>query len=78
MDGFVKDMPSTAKNYGMAYYTGNVIPYYWDYASYFTFNYNFFSSSMSYSLPNHLFAVAAPELVHMRPRVLLFAKPPTI
>jgi phospholipase C len=59
MDGFVKDMPSTAKNYGMAYYTGSVIPYYWDYASYFTFNYNFFSSSMSYSLPNHLFAVAA-------------------
>ncbi len=59
MDGFVKDMPSGEKNYGMAYYTGKVIPYYWDYASYFTFNYNFFSSSMSYSLPNHLFAVAA-------------------
>lgn len=59
MDGFVKDMPSGEKNYGMAYYTGKVLPYYWDYASYFTFNYNFFSSSMSYSLPNHLFAVAA-------------------
>jgi phospholipase C len=59
MDGFVKDMPSGEKNYGMAYYTGSAIPYYWDYASYFSFNYNFFSSSMSYSLPNHLFAVAA-------------------
>ena len=59
MNGFVKAMPSSAKNFTMAYYNGNVLPYYWDYASYFTFNYNFFSSSMSYSLPNHLFAVAA-------------------
>jgi phospholipase C len=59
MNGFVKAMPSDAKTNTMAYYTGSVIPYYWDYASYFTLNYNFFSSAMSYSLPNHLFAVAA-------------------
>ena len=58
-NGFVKVMPTGVKNYTMAYYNGAVLPYYWDYASYYTVNYNFFSSAMSDSLPNHLFAVAA-------------------
>ena len=47
MNGFVKAMPSGEKDYTMAYYNGKALPYYWDYASYFSFNYNFFSSSMS-------------------------------
>src|SRR5579862_843448 len=59
MNGFVSKMISSQKNYSMAYYTGKTIPYYWDYAEYYTLNYNFFSSALSYSLPNHLFAVAA-------------------
>src|SRR5271166_6488488 len=43
----------------MAYYDGAGIPDFWDLASYFTSNYNFFSSAMSYSEPNHLYSVAA-------------------
>ncbi|MDA4130157.1 MAG: hypothetical protein OK457_05265 [Thaumarchaeota archaeon] len=58
MNGFVKIMPTGAKNFPMAYYDGKILPYYWDYASYYTLNYNFYSSAMSYSLTNHLFAVA--------------------
>jgi phospholipase C len=59
MNGFASKMVASQKNYSMAYYTGSTIPYYWDYAEYYTLNYNFFSSALSYSLPNHLFAVAA-------------------
>jgi phospholipase C len=59
MNGFVKTLPSSQKNYSMAYFTGKTLPYYWDYAEYFTLNYNFMSSALSYSWPNHLFTVAA-------------------
>jgi phospholipase C len=55
MDGFYQ----TVGNYSMAYYDGKVLPQFWDLASYYAFNYNFFSSAMSYSEPNHLFEVAA-------------------
>ena len=55
MNGFYKvDKANT-----MAYYTGSGIPYYWDYAQYYTLNYNFFSSALSYSESNHLYTVAA-------------------
>ena len=43
----------------MAYYTNATIPNYWDYASYYSLDANFFSSELSYSYPNHLFLVAA-------------------
>jgi len=43
----------------MAYYDGNGLPQVWDLATYFDLNYNFFSSALSYSEPNHLYAVAA-------------------
>ncbi len=46
-------------NYTMEYVNGSELPYYWDYAQYFTLNYNFMSSELSYSLPNHLYSVAA-------------------
>ncbi len=59
MDGFILNDPSSCENCTMAYYTGSVLPYYWDYASYYAMNYDFMSSALSDSLPNHLFAVAA-------------------
>lgn len=55
MNGFYQE----DTNRTMAYYDGNGIPQLWDLASYFDMNYNFFSSAMSYSEPNHLYAVAA-------------------
>jgi len=55
MDGFIR----VSTNRSMAYYDGNALPQVWDLASYFDLNYNFFSSAMSYSEPNHLYAVAA-------------------
>jgi phospholipase C len=55
MNGFVYG----DTNRTMAYYDGNGIPQFWDLASYFDLDYNFFSSAISYSEANHLFAVAA-------------------
>jgi phospholipase C len=55
MNGFYQEDGSRT----MAYYDGNGLPKVWDLASYFDLNYNFFSSAMSYSEPNHLYAVAA-------------------
>jgi phospholipase C len=46
-------------NYTMSYVNGTIIPYYWDLAQYFTLNPMFMSSELSYSLPNHLYSVAA-------------------
>jgi phospholipase C len=59
MNGFVANAPSCCKTYTMAYYDGTELPYYWDYASYFTLNDLMMSSGLSNSLPNHIFAVAA-------------------
>jgi phospholipase C len=56
MDGFA----SAAKNnYPMSYYTGKTLPTYWNYAQKYAFDDYFFSSAISMSLPNHLYAVAA-------------------
>ncbi len=55
MDGFYQ-----AESYRtMSYYDGNALPVIWNLASYYSLNYNFFSSAISYSEPNHLFTVAA-------------------
>lgn len=55
MNGFVE----FDTNRAMAYYDGNGIPELWDLASYYNLDYNFFSSAISYSEANHLFAVSA-------------------
>jgi len=55
MDGFYRE----DTNRSMAYYDGSALPQVWDLASYFGLDYNFFSSAMSYSEPNHLYSVAA-------------------
>jgi phospholipase C len=56
MDGFVwaEGTPLT-----MAYYDDRDIPNYWNYARHFTLCDRFFSSQMGYSLPNHVYTVAA-------------------
>ena len=56
MDGFfeasgLKDM--------MGYYNGSTIPTYWNWAEQFGLGDDFFSSALSFSMPNHWFAVAA-------------------
>lgn len=45
----------------MGYYTNQTLPDYWDYASYYALDANFFSSTLSYSLPNHYYLVAARD-----------------
>lgn len=42
----------------MAYYTNATLPNYWDYASYYALDANFFSSTLDDSLPNHYYLVA--------------------
>jgi phospholipase C len=63
MDGFVQAQyemgPKQYANYTMSYYTNYTLPNYWDLASYYTLDANFFSSVMSYTYPNHLYMVAA-------------------
>jgi hypothetical protein len=56
MDGFVwaEGTPIT-----MGYYDERDIPNYWNYARHFTLCDRFFSSQMGYSLPNHVYTVAA-------------------
>lgn len=56
MDGFVYGEQT---NNTMAYYDGSGIPQLWDLASYYDLDYDFFSSALSYSEANHLFAVSA-------------------
>jgi len=59
MNGFVTDQPKKANaSDSMSYFTGVTLPDYWDLASHFGLDANFFSSSMSYSYPNHIFLVA--------------------
>ena len=59
MDGFGLAVSTNLSRYPMAYYDGQAIPYYWDYAQYYTLNDLFMSSALSFSLPNHLYTVAA-------------------
>lgn len=42
----------------MSYYDNKTIPYYWDLAKHYVLADNFYSSVLSYSLPNHWYAVA--------------------
>jgi phospholipase C len=42
----------------MSYYDNKTIPYYWDLAKHYVLADNFFSSVLSYSLPNHWYAIA--------------------
>lgn len=56
MDGFMlaeNEDPNT-----MSYYDNKTIPYYWDLAKHYVLADNFYSSVLSYSLPNHWYAVA--------------------
>lgn len=55
MDGFVTAERSSVT---MGYYDGTDIPYYYDYASNYVIDDNFFSSEMGPSLPNHLYIVS--------------------
>lgn len=56
MDGFVW---AEGSPYTMGYYDQRDIPNYWNYARHFTLCDRFFSSQMGYSLPNHVYTVAA-------------------
>ncbi len=57
MDGFYQ-AAGHSKNV-LGYYNGTTLPTYWDMAEQFGLGDNFFSSALSFSLPNHWFAVAA-------------------
>ena len=56
MDGFYIAEGSTPLPFG--YYNGSSIPLYWDLAQEFALGDNFFSSALSYSLPNHWYLMA--------------------
>jgi phospholipase C len=56
MNGFMlaeNEDPNT-----MSYYDSSTIPYYWNFASHYVLADNFYSSVLSYSLPNHWYAIA--------------------
>ena len=56
MDGFMVAENEDLKT--MSYYDNKTIPYYWDLARHYVLADNFYSSVLSYSLPNHWFALA--------------------
>ncbi len=56
MDGFVW---AEGTSLTMGYYGAKDIPNYWKYANNYTLCDHFFSSQMGYSLPNHVYTVAA-------------------
>lgn len=56
MDGFI---PAENNNHNtMAYFDNSTLYYYWDLARQYVLADNFFSSCLSYSLPNHWYSVA--------------------
>ncbi len=57
MDGFIPAEGGTDCTLG--HYNGTTLPVYWDMAQEFGLADNFYSSSLSYSLPNHWYLVAA-------------------
>lgn len=63
MNGFYRAEYSVLDPFG--HYNGSTAPIYWDLAEEYTLNDNFFSSVLSYSLPNHWHIVAgqAPQIV---------------
>jgi phospholipase C len=55
MNGFIV----AEKNFNtMSYYDNKTIPYYWELAENYVLADNFYSSALSYSLPNHWYAIA--------------------
>jgi phospholipase C len=56
MDGFIPAGLNLTESLG--HYNGSTIPVYWDLAQQFGLSDAFFSSSLSYSLPNHWYIVA--------------------
>ena len=56
MDGFM--LAENQNNNTMSYYDNKTIPYYWDLAKHYVLADNFYSSVLSYSLPNHWYAIA--------------------
>jgi phospholipase C len=56
MDGFMLAENEDPKT--MSYYDNKTIPYYWDLAKHYVLADNFYSSVLSYSLPNHWYSVA--------------------
>ncbi|MHB8567565.1 MAG: phospholipase C [Nitrososphaerales archaeon] len=61
MDAFVyAQLLSHHSNYAysMSYYTSQTIPDYWDYASYYALDANFFSSTLAMTYPNRLYTIA--------------------
>ena len=61
MDGFMVAENENPKT--MSYYDNKTVSYYWDLAKHYVLADNFYSSVLSYSLPNHWYAVAgqAPD-----------------
>jgi phospholipase C len=75
MDGFM--LAENEDRNTMSYYDNNTIPYYWSLAKHYVLSDNFYSSVLSYSLPNHWYSVAgqAPttaivDLLHQGPRII--------
>jgi phospholipase C len=56
MDGFMLAENEDPKT--MSYYDNKTIPYYWNLATHSVLADNFYSSVLSYSLPNHWYAIA--------------------
>jgi phospholipase C len=56
MDGFM--VAENQNNGTMSYYNNNTIPHYWDLAKHYVLADNFYSSVLSYSLPNRWYAIA--------------------
>ena len=56
MDGFYRAEGSSAQPFG--YYNASTIPLYWDLAENYGLGDDFFSSALSYSLPNHWYLLA--------------------
>jgi phospholipase C len=60
MDGFIlADTTGVPASETMGYYNSKAIPNYWNLASKYTLEDNFYESVLSYSQPNHWYAVAA-------------------
>lgn len=71
MDGFI---PAENNNHNtMAYFDNSTLNYYWDLAKHYVLADNFFSSCLSYSLPNHWYTMAGKA----PPESIDHAFPPT-
>lgn len=55
--GYPHNLTTAKETFG--YYNGSTAPIFWDLAEQYAISENFFSSNLSYSLPNHWFAQAA-------------------